>query len=158
MPNPTPEAASRPTPHWFELALALRWPGAVVLSAMVLSMAAVQILKQPLPVALPLNEPLPVRLEGSVRVEPLQLPVVRVTTDTALPVSGTVELNKPVAVGGTVSVESIQQPLTLGAVNEAVTVSAPTPLPIAGSVTVDKIGGTIQTQTSVNPVPGLPLP
>ena len=81
-----------------------------------------------------------------------------VKAEEALPVLGTVELNKAVAVQGSVDVESIQQPLTLGAVSEPVQVSAPEALPINGTVTVEKIGGTIQTQTRVNPLPELPLP
>ena len=158
MPKQTTAADTPPPPHWLQLVVALRWPGAAVLSAALLAIAAMEILKQPLPVVLQLEEPLPVRLEGGVRVEHLELPTVSVKAEETLPVLGTVELNKAVAVQGSVDVESIQQPLTLGAVSEPLQVSAPEALPINGTVTVEKIGGTIQTQTRVNPLPELPLP
>ena len=55
-------------PRWFVLAMASRWPAAIVLAAWAVAVAAIQILKQPLPVALPQQTPFPVRLVGGVTV------------------------------------------------------------------------------------------
>ena len=55
-------------PRWFVLAMASRWPAAIVLAAWAVAVAAIQILKQPLPVALPQQAPFPVRLVGGVTV------------------------------------------------------------------------------------------
>ena len=56
-------------PRWFVLAMASRWPAAIVLAAWAIAVAAIQILKQPLPVALPQKTPFSVRLDGCVTVE-----------------------------------------------------------------------------------------
>ena len=56
-------------PRWFVLAMASRWPAAIVLAAWAVAVAAIQILKQPLPVALPQQTPFPVRLVGGVTVK-----------------------------------------------------------------------------------------
>ena len=98
---------SPPEPRWFVLAMASRWPAAIVLAAWAIAVAAIQILKQPLPVALPQQTPLPVRLVGGVTVRNIDLPVVQVSASEPLPVSGEVSVEKSVAV----EVNSFEQPI-----------------------------------------------
>ena len=90
-------------PRWFVLAMASRWPAAIVLAAWAVAVAAIQILKQPLPVALPQQTPFPVRLVGGVTVRNIDLPVVQVSASEPLPVSGEVSVEKTLPLRWTAS-------------------------------------------------------
>ena len=140
-------------PRWFVLAMASRWPAAIVLAAWAVAVAAIQILKQPLPVALPQKTPFPVRLVGGVTVEKINLPVVQVSASEPLPVSGEVSVEKTVAV----EVNSFEQPIDVGSFEQAVPVTQNEPFAVTGAVTVKEIQGKLDVK--VNPLPGgLPIP
>ena len=140
-------------PRWFVLAMASRWPAAIVLAAWAIAVAAIQILKQPLPVALPQKTPFPVRLVGGVTVEKINLPVVQVSASEPLPVSGEVSVEKTVAV----EVNSFEQPIDVGRFEQAVPVTQNEPFEVTGAVTVKQIQGKLDVK--VNPLPGgLPIP
>lgn len=140
-------------PRWFVLAMASRWPAALVLAAWALAVAAIQILKQPLPVALPQQTPLPVRLIGGVDVRNIELPVIQVEAKQPLPVNGSVSVAKPV----TVDVSSIDTPIDVGRFTNPVPVGQNEPFAVTGAVTVKEIQGKLNVK--VNPVPGgLPIP
>ena len=140
-------------PRWFVLAMASRWPAAIVLAAWAIAVAAIQILKQPLPVALPQQTPFPVRLVGGVTVRNIDLPVVQVSASEPLPVSGEVNVEKRVAV----EVDSFKQPIDVGGFEQAVPVTQNEPFDVTGAVTVKQIQGKLDVK--VNPLPGgLPIP
>ena len=140
-------------PRWFVLAMASRWPTAIVLAAWAVAVAAIQILKQPLPVALPQQTPFPVRLVGGVTVRNIDLPVVQVSASEPLPVSGEVNVEKRVAV----EVDSFKQPIDVGGFEQAVPVTQNEPFDVTGAVTVKQIQGKLDVK--VNPLPGgLPIP
>ena len=140
-------------PRWFVLAMASRWPAAIVLAAWAIAVAAIQILKQPLPIALPQKTPFPVRLVGGVTVEKINLPVVQVSASEPLPVSGEVSVEKIVAV----EVNSFDQPIDVGSFEQAVPVTQNEPFEVTGAVTVKQIQGKLNVK--VNPLPGgLPIP
>ena len=140
-------------PRWFVLAMASRWPAAIVLAAWAVAVAAIQILKQPLPVALPQQKPFPVRLVGGVTVEKINLPVVQVSASEPLPVSGEVSVEKTVGV----EVNSFKQPIDVGSFEQAVPVTQNEPFEVTGAVTVKQIQGKLDVK--VNPLPGgLPIP
>ena len=140
-------------PRWFVLAMASRWPAAIVLAAWAIAVAAIQILKQPLPVALPQQKPFPVRLVGGVTVEKINLPVVQVSASEPLPVSGEVSVEKTVGV----EVNSFKQPIDVGSFEQAVPVTQNEPFEVTGAVTVKQIQGKLNVK--VNPLPGgLPIP
>ena len=140
-------------PRWFVLAMASRWPAAIVLAAWAVAVAAIQILKQPLPVALPQQKPFPVRLVGGVTVEKINLPVVQVSASEPLPVSGEVSVEKTVGV----EVNSFKQPINVGSFEQAVPVTQNEPFEVTGAVTVKQIQGKLDVK--VNPLPGgLPIP
>ena len=140
-------------PRWFVLAMASRWPAAIVLAAWAVAVAAIQILKQPLPVALPQQKPFPVRLVGGVTVEKINLPVVQVSASEPLPVSGEVSVQKTVGV----EVNSFKQPIDVGSFEQAVPVTQNEPFEVTGAVTVKQIQGKLDVK--VNPLPGgLPIP
>ena len=140
-------------PRWFVLAMASRWPAAIVLAAWAVAVAAIQILKQPLPVALPQQKPFPVRLVGGVTVEKINLPVVQVSASEPLPVSGEVSVEKTVGV----EVNSFKQPIDVGSFEQAVPVTQNEPFEVTGAVTVKQIQGKLDVK--VNPPPGgLPIP
>ena len=140
-------------PRWFVLAMASRWPAAIVLAAWAVAVAAIQILKQPLPVALPQQTPFPVRLVGGVTVRNIDLPVVQVSASEPLPVSGEVNVEKTVGV----EVDSFKQPIDVGGFEQAVPVTQNEPFDVTGAVTVKQIQGKLDVK--VNPLPGgLPIP
>ena len=140
-------------PRWFVLAMASRWPAAIVLAAWAVAVAAIQILKQPLPVALPQQKPFPVRLVGGVTVEKINLPVVQVSASEPLPVRGEVSVEKTVGV----EVNSFKQPIDVGSFEQAVPVTQNEPFEVTGAVTVKQIQGKLDVK--VNPLPGgLPIP
>ena len=138
----TPESSD---PRWFILIMASRWPLAVVIAAWAVAVAAIQILRQPIPIGLPLNQPFPVRLVGGITVDRLSAPVsvkgdepLRIEADQALPVSGDVGVPKgvavtqPVKVEGGVAVEgdvavkggvAVDGPVTVGEVTAPVSVN-----------------------------------
>ena len=167
-------------PRWFVLVMASRWPLAVVIAAWAVAVAAIQILRQPIPIALPLNQPLPVRLVGGITVDKLSAPVsvkaeepLSIEAATALPVAGDVgvpkgvEVIRPVQVEGGVSVDG---PVTVGEVTAPVGVNGPeggavlvsTPdgelLNVTGGVKVDSVGGKINVQLRDAAKSILPIP
>ena len=167
-------------PRWFVLLMASRWPLAVVIAAWAVAVAAIQILRQPIPIALPLNQPLPVRLVGGITVDQLSAPVrvkgeepLSIEAVKALPVSGDVGVPKGVAVTEPVKIEggvSVEGPVTVGEVTAPVRVNGSdggpvlvgTPdgelLNVTGGVKVDSVGGKINVQLRDAAKSVLPLP
>ena len=167
-------------PRWFILMMAIRWPLAVVIAAWAVAVAAIQILRQPIPIALPLDQPFPVRLVGGITVDELSTPVsvkgeepLSIEAATTLPVAGDVgvpkgvEVIRPVQVEGGVSVDG---PVTVGEVTAPVGVNGPeggavlvsTPdgelLNVTGGVKVDSVGGKINVQLRDAAKSILPIP
>ncbi|WP_255440293.1 hypothetical protein [Synechococcus sp. MEDNS5] len=163
-------------PRWFDLLMASRWPLAVVLAAWAVAIAAVQILKKPIPIGLPLSQPLPVKLVGGVSVEQFKVPVrvksegaLSVEAIKALPVSGSVkvpegvalsrpiqvdtstplEVNSDVNVDSPIVVSEVSNPVSIRAVDgETLQVSTPDgeTLNIIGGVKVNSVGGKINVR------------
>ena len=173
-------------PRWFVLMMASRWPLAVAIAAWAVAVAAIQILRQPIPIALPLNQPFPVRLVGGITVDKLSAPVrvkgegpLSIEADAALPVAGDVGVPKgvqvidPVQIKGDVSVDggvSVDSPVTVEEVSAPVSVNGPdggavlvsTPdgelLNVTGGVRVDSVGGRINVQLRDAAKSILPIP
>ena len=154
--------------------MASRWPLAVVIAAWAVAVAAIQILRQPIPIALPLNQPLPVRLVGGITVDQLSAPVsvkgeepLSIEAVKALPVSGDVGVPKgvavtePVKVEGAVTVGEVTAPVTVnGSDGGPVLVGTPDGelLNVTGGVRVDSVGGKINVQLRDAAKSVLPLP
>ena len=160
--------------------MASRWPLAVVIATWAIPVAAIQILRQPIPIGLPLNQPFPVRLVGGITVDKLSAPVsvkgeepLSIEAVKALPVSGDVGVPKGVAVTQPVKVEgavSVDGPVTVGEVTAPVTVNGSdggpvlvgTPdgelLNVTGGVRVDSVGGKINVQLRDAAKSVLPIP
>ena len=172
--------SSSTDPRWFVLVMASRWPLAVAIAAWAVAVAAIQILRQPIPIALPLNQPFPVRLVGGITVDKLSAPVrvkgeepLSIEAAAALPVAGDVGVPKgvqvidPVQIKGGVSVDS---PVTVEEVSAPVSVNGPdggavlvsTPdgelLNVTGGVKVDSVGGRINVQLRDAAKSILPIP
>ena len=172
--------SSSTDPRWFVLMMASRWPLAVAIAAWAVAVAAIQILRQPIPIALPLNQPFPVRLVGGITVDKLLAPVrvkgeepLSIEAAAALPVAGDVGVPKgvqvidPVQIKGGVSVDS---PVTVEEVSAPVSVNGPdggavlvsTPdgelLNVTGGVKVDSVGGKINVQLRDAAKSVLPIP
>lgn len=95
MPESKPGFTS--SPLWFSLAIASRWPLAIALAAWAIALAAIQILNQPIPIALPLDQPLPVRVVGDLRIDTLRESLkikgaesLRIEAAATLPVLGSI--------------------------------------------------------------------
>ena len=143
--------------------MAYRWPVAVILSTVVLSLAGFRLLSRPIPIA----------IEGGLQVDKLVLPPsVTIRSDTPLPVlvqePVTISGDAPLAIEGPVSVKSIAGAVTVNAdarvsgLEGKVSVTADQPLPVQADVTVDNtitIGGKVDIEGKVKPtllpVPGL---
>ena len=154
--------------------MASRWPLAVVIAAWAIAVAAIQILRQPIPIALPLNQPLPVRLVGGITVDQLSAPVrvkgeepLSIEAVKALPVSGDVGVPKgvavtePVKVEGAVTVGEVTAPVTVnGSDGGPVLVGTPDGelLNVTGGVRVDSVGGKINVQLRDAAKSILPIP
>ena len=175
-------------PRWFDLLMASRWPLAVVLAAWAVAIAAVQILKKPIPIGLPLSQPLPVKLVGGVSVEQFKVPVrvksegaLSVEAIKALPVSGSVkvpegvalsrpiqvdtstplEVNSDVNVASPIVVSEVSNPVSIRAVDgETLQVSTPDgeTLNIIGGVKVNSVGGKINVRLRDAAQSILPVP
>ena len=105
MADQGPTTSQSSDPRWFVLMMASRWPLAVVIAAWAIAVAAIQILRQPIPIGLPLNQPFPVRLVGGITVDKLSAPVsvkgeqpLSIEAVKALPVRGDVGVPKGVDV------------------------------------------------------------
>ncbi len=154
--------------------MASRWPLAVVIAAWAVAVAAIQILRQPIPIALPLDQPLPVRLVGGITVDQLSAPVsvkgeepLSIEAVKALPVSGEVGVPKgvavtePVKVEGAVTVGEVTAPVTVnGSDGGPVLVGTPDGelLNVTGAVRVDSVGGKINVQLRDAAKSVLPIP
>ena len=154
--------------------MASRWPLAVVIAAWAVAVAAIQILRQPIPIALPLDQPLPVRLVGGITVDQLSAPVsvkgeepLSIEAVKALPVSGDVGVPKgvtvtePVKVEGAVTVGEVTAPVTVnGSDGGPVLVGTPDGelLNVTGGVRVDSVGGKINVQLRDATKSVLPIP
>ena len=146
-----------------DVLMAYRWPVAVILSSVVLSLAGLRLLSRPIPIA----------IEGGLQVDKLVLPPsVTIRSDTPLPVlvqePVTISGDAPLAIEGPVSVKSIAGAVTVNAdarvsgLEGKVSVTADQPLPVQADVTVDNtitIGGKVDIEGKVKPtllpVPGL---
>ena len=143
--------------------MAYRWPAAVVLSSLVLSVTAAKLLSRPIPIA----------IKGGLQVDKLVLPPnVTIRSVTPLPVvvqeQVTIGGDRPLAIEGPVSVKSIAGAVTVNAdarvtgLNGEVSVKADQPIPVRADVTVEDritIGGKVNIEGKVKPtllpVPGL---
>lgn len=139
--------------------MACRWPLALVLTAWAVAAAAITALKQPIPIGLPLSEPLPVRVDGALTIEGITQPL-RVSSEGLLGVQGTVRVDQPVTVAGAVDVNRIRQPIAVGGINRPIQVgvSAKEPLDVKGSIDVENVAGRITVQLidamkSLSPIP-----
>ena len=174
MADQGPSTSPNSNPRWFVLMMASRWPLAVVIAAWAVAVAAIQILRQPIPIALPLNQPLPVRLVGGITVDQLSAPVrvkgeepLSIEAVKALPVSGDVGVPKgvavtePVKVEGAVTVGEVTAPVTVnGSDGGPVLVGTPDGelLNVTGGVRVDSVGGKINVQLRDAAKSVLPIP
>ncbi|WP_067093008.1 hypothetical protein [Synechococcus sp. MIT S9508] len=180
MADQGPSTSPSSNPRWFVLMMASRWPLAVVIAAWAIAVAAIQILRQPIPIALPLDQPLPVRLVGGITVDQLSAPVsvkgeepLSIEAVKALPVSGDVGVPKGVAVTepvkvegsvsveGAVTVEEVTAPVTVnGSDGGPVLVGTPDGelLNVTGAVRVDSVGGKINVQLRNAAKSVLPIP
>ena len=180
MADQGPKTSQSSDPRWFVLMMASRWPLAVVIAAWAVAVAAIQILRQPIPIGLPLNQPFPVRLVGGITVDKLSAQVsvkgeepLSIEAVKALPVSGDVGVPKGVAVTQPVKVEgavSVDGPVTVGEVTAPVSVLGTdggpvlvgTPdgelLNVTGGVRVDSVGGKINVQLRDAAKSVLPIP
>ena len=174
MADQGPSISPSSNPRWFVLMMASRWPLAVVIAAWAVAVAAIQILRQPIPIALPLNQPLPVRLVGGITVDQLSAPVsvkgeepLSIEAVKALPVSGDVGVPKgvavtePVKVEGAVTVGEVTAPVTVnGSDGGPVLVGTPDGelLNVTGGVRVDSVGGKINVQLRDAAKSVLPIP
>ena len=167
-------------PRWFVLLMASRWPLALGIAAWAIAVAAIQILRQPIPIGLPLNQPFPVRLVGGITVDKLSAPVsvkgeepLTIEAAKPLPVAGDVAVPKGVTVTQPVEVEggvSVETPVTVSEVTAPVTVNGTdggavlvgTPdgelLSVTGGVKVDSVGGRINVQLRDAAKSVLPIP
>ena len=163
-------------PRWFTLAMASRWPLAVVVAAWSVAFAATQILRPPIPIGLPLGQPFPVRLVGGVTVDELKAPVrvksegaIAIEASEALPVQGQVSVIKPVLIDsnrslevqGQVSVNEVTAPVKVQGVDEGpvlVGTSDEDQLTVGGSVDVSEIGGRINVRLRDAAKSFLPIP
>ena len=143
--------------------MAYRWPAAVVLSSLVLSVTAAKLLSRPIPIA----------MKGGLQVDKLVLPPnVTIRSVTPLPVvvqeQVTIGGDRPLAIEGPVSVKSIAGAVTVNAdarvtgLDGEVSVKADQPIPVRADVTVEDritIGGKVNIEGKVKPtllpVPGL---
>ncbi len=168
MADPSDRSSSSADPRWFVLLMASRWPLAVALAAWAVAVAAIQILRQPIPIGLPLSQPLPVQLVGGITVDQLTAPVrvmgeepLMIQAAKTLPVAGDVAVPKGVAVSepvqvegdvalsGPVTVNEVTQPVMVhGEDGEALMVATPDGerLNVYGGVKVDSVGGKISVQ------------
>ena len=180
MPQQGERSPSNLDPRWFVLLMASRWPVAVVVAAWAVALAAIQILRQPIPIGLPLNQPLPVKLVGGITVDQLTAPVrvkgeqplaieaakpLPISGDVGVPkgvtVSSSVQVEGGVSVEGPVTVDEVTEPVTVhGSDGEAVLVSTPDDemLNVTGGVKVDSVGGRINVQLRNAAKSVLPIP
>ena len=163
-------------PRWFTLAMASRWPLAVAIAAWSVAVAATQILRQPIPIGLPLDQPLPVRLVGGVTVDEIMAPVsvrsegaIAIEAAEVLPVQGQVSVNKPVLIDsnqtlevqGQVSVDEVTTPVKVQGVHEGpvlVGTSDEDQLTVGGAVEVTEVGGRINVRLRDAAKSILPIP
>ena len=154
--------------------MASRWPLAIALAAWAIAVAAIQILKQPIPIALPLDQPLPVRVVGDLRIDTLREPLkikgaesLRIEAATTLPVQGSVgvkgdvDIQGDVDVEGDVSVEEVKMPVSVEGENGepvVVSTSKENPLEVSGAVGVNQVGGKINVQIRDAAKSLLPIP
>ena len=148
-------------PRWFVLLMASRWPLALVIAAWAIAVAAIQILRQPIPV----------RLVGGITVDKLSAPVsvkgeepLSIEASKPLPVAGDVAVPKGVSVTHPVEVEggvSVEGPVTVnGTDGGAILVGTPDGemLNVTGGVKVDSVGGKLNVQLRDAAKSILPLP
>ncbi len=147
-------------PRWFSLAMASRWPLAVVISAWAIAVATIQVLKQPLPVGLHRNQPLPVRLVGGITLDQVRAPV-RVQVPGGVAVSKPVAVTGAVNVSGNVNVDEVTAPVTVHGPDQGpILVGSPEdqPLSVDGNVDVKQVGGKIKVQLRNAAQSVLPIP
>ena len=167
MPESKPGFTSS-SPLWFSLAMASRWPLAIALAAWAIAVAAIQILKQPIPIALPLDQPLPVQVVGNLQIDALREPLkikgaesLQIEAAATLPVQGSVGVKGDVEVAGDVSVEEVKTPVSVEGENGepvVVSTSKENPLKVSGAVGVNQVGAKINVQIRDAVKSLLPIP
>ena len=163
-------------PRWFTLAMASRWPLAVVIAVWSVAVACIQILRQPIPIGLPLGQPFPVRVVGGITVDELKAPVsvksegsISIDASEALPVQGQVSVIKPVLIDsnktievqGQVSVDEVTAPVKVQGVDEGpvlVGTSDEDQLTVGGAVEVTEVLGRINVRLRDAAKSILPIP
>ena len=161
---------------WLTVALAWRWPAALVLSAWALATAAIQILRAPIPIALPQDKPFPVRVVGELNIDSVKQPVrihgeraLRIEAAGPLPVSGgvavkgDVDVANDVNVKGTVTVDEVSEPVSVhgdGGAPVLVGSSAdqPVQVDVNGDIGVNQVAGKISVQLRDAAKTLLPIP
>jgi hypothetical protein len=171
------QIGSRIDPQLMQLLMACRWPLALVLSTWAAATAAIVVLKQPIPIALPLDRPLPVQVKGALHIQGIDQ-TVAVRTDSPLAVAGTVNVgeavsvqaasplpvlsSQPLEVDGAVAVKQITQPVVVEGINKeiAVEINNEEPLEVSGNVAVEEVGGRINVtlRNAVQSLSPIPLP
>ena len=141
--------------------MASRWPLAVEIAAWSVAVAATQILRQPIPIGLPLDQPLPVRLVGGVTVDEIMAPVsvrsegaIAIEAAEVLPVQGQVSVNTPVLIDSnqTLEVQGVDEgPVLVGTSDED-------QLTVGGAVEVTELGGRINVRLRDAAKSILPIP
>jgi hypothetical protein len=163
-------------PRWFTLVMASRWPFALAVSAWAVAVAAIQILRQPIPIGLPLDQPFPVQLVGGVTVDELKAAVrvkseepLAIEATKTLPVQGQVSVTRPVLVEsnkaldvrGKVSVDEVTAPVEVKGIEESpILVGTPDEeqLNVGGAVEVTEVGGRINVRLRDAAKSVLPIP
>ena len=140
--------------------MACRWPLALVLSAWALAVAAIQILREPIPIALSQDQPFPVRLVGDLKIDSLRQPVsiqgaeaLQIQAADPLPVQGQVD----------VTVDAVRDPVSVqgedaGPVLVGTSQDQPVQVDVSGGIDVNQVNGKINVQLRNAAKSMLPIP
>ena len=162
--------STAPTASWFTLAMACRWPLALVLSAWALAVAAIQILREPIPIALSQDQPFPVRLVGDLKIDSLRQPVsiqgaeaLQIQAADTLPVQGQVDVKGDVDIAGNVTVDAVRDPVSVqgedaGPVLVGTSQDQPVQVDVSGGIDVNQVNGKINVQLRNAAKSMLPIP
>ena len=126
----------------------------MVLSLWAVSTAVVQLLRQPIPIALPQETAIPIRLVGDLTIDALRQPV-RIQSVEKLPVVG------DMAVEAKVVIESFEAPIAVsGESGDAISITTPAeqPLAVEGRVGVSDVEGKVNVQLRNAAKSILPIP
>ena len=126
----------------------------MVLSLWAVSTAVVQLLRQPIPIALPQETAIPIRLVDDLTIDALRQPV-RIQSVEKLPVVG------DMAVEAKVVIESFEAPIAVsGESGDSISITTPAeqPLAVEGRVGVSDVEGKVNVQLRNAAKSILPIP